>query len=323
LFLPDPLVDEVQVFRHRHHVQVVIRETRYLPGVVEVGGKPGERVPHGFRAGGGFQSPDLDEPITYGSYEITGLISMSLDIHAGEIGEGLLKFVSISLEDEEAFSLEPPPAEAPQPIVDPQLEGHVHPEGFSGLFRAQPGQVVDAIAADTDQFADLVDAVFAGVEAFGGDTRNEAEVQDCEEEGPEQREVVLIERTVDEDLVVEVPLQGHRRARLLVVSRRERIVALQVLLENGAVSSVDDQLGLLGPAHFARPLDGGLLDLEVLRCSIRAAFEDVPTPVWVGDDVMGLVGHGSIIQRESLWPREVAPTLPVLAAPPLAAGTNA
>jgi len=108
-----------------------------------------------------------------------------------------------------------------------------------------------------------------------------------------------------------------------VVSRRERIVALQVLLENGAVSSVDDQPGLLGPTHFARPLDGGLLDLEVLRCTIRAAFEDVPTPVWVGDDVMGLVGHSSIIQRESLWPREVAPTFPSPAAPPLAAGTIA
>src|SRR3990172_4335212 len=47
----------------------------------------------------------------------------------------------------------------------------------------------------------------------------------------------------DEDLAIEPPLQGHGRARLLVASRRERIVALRVLLENGAVSSVDDQLG--------------------------------------------------------------------------------
>jgi hypothetical protein len=62
---------------------------------------------------------------------------------------------------------------------------------------------MDGEPACTDEFDDLVEAGLAAVEPLGGDPRCQIAIDDAEEDGFEDRSVVVVEGTVDEDVAVE------------------------------------------------------------------------------------------------------------------------
>ncbi|MES1241983.1 MAG: hypothetical protein ABUT39_10225 [Acidobacteriota bacterium] len=62
---------------------------------------------------------------------------------------------------------------------------------------------MNAVLGLADEAADLVNPVLRRVRTLGRDPRREPEIDESEEERPEKRGVLVVERTVDEDIGLE------------------------------------------------------------------------------------------------------------------------
>jgi hypothetical protein len=78
---------------------------------------------------------------------------------------------------------------------------------FAGFACLQPREVVNGALGLFDQPDDLIDARPAGVKRLQRNAGIKSEIDDREDQGPEQRQVFLVERAVDEH----VSLEAHRR----------------------------------------------------------------------------------------------------------------
>jgi hypothetical protein len=82
----------------------------------------------------------------------------------------------------------------------PKLERHIEPGQSVGLrFHLGSGNVVDAVATLTNQLANIVDPNFTTIWQFFAAARGEAASRNTKDDGLENRLILLVERTVDED----------------------------------------------------------------------------------------------------------------------------
>jgi len=92
------------------------------------------------------------------------------------------------------------------PSKDPELKGHIKArEAITGI-EGDTGEVVNAVAAFSDDRVKLVESDSTSVVALQGTARQEPAVTHREDQGVEQLLVVTVERDVDENPVV---VAGH------------------------------------------------------------------------------------------------------------------
>lgn len=151
------------------------------------------------------------QPIADLAHEHLGIASMSADVVARGIGQDSLIAIRLLLKDEALLIPKTWGSVVPAPQVEPQLEGHVEARLISWLERLDPGDVVNAVAAGADEIADLVDPDPAGIGLLRGDPRLETTFKDSKDQRLKEREVLPVERTVDEETALEaVEVPRHR-----------------------------------------------------------------------------------------------------------------
>lgn len=82
---------------------------------------------------------------------------------------------------------------------------------------------------------------------------------------------------------------------LLLIYKGLWILTVGVLLTDGAIPPVNEELRLLGLAQLASPFDGVSLPFEVLGGARRAAPPDVPPTFRIGYNVVRISAHTEII----------------------------
>ncbi|HKI01192.1 MAG TPA: hypothetical protein VKK31_04380, partial [Thermoanaerobaculia bacterium] len=90
-------------------------------------------------------------------------------------------------------------------------KGHVEARIISRIQGLHPGDVVNAVAARADEIPNLLDPDSAGIDLLGSEPRLKAALEDHENQGMEKREVLAVERTIDEEAAVEAIRRSRHR----------------------------------------------------------------------------------------------------------------
>ncbi|HEU4454269.1 MAG TPA: hypothetical protein VFR81_14470 [Longimicrobium sp.] len=143
------------------------------------------------------------------AHELSRLAPVALHVHPGEVRQRTHELERLLLQNQTALLTQPPATEQPPAVLHPQLEGHVQAIELPGRPGAQAGEIVDAEPRLSHDLHDPGQTQLARVRLFQRNPGTEAEHDDDEEEGPKKLVVVKIERTVDED----VPIELGRRVR--------------------------------------------------------------------------------------------------------------
>jgi len=124
------------------------------------------------------------------------------NVPAGDVREGYLVEIPVLSDDEETFKAQLFESTYRDSVVDSQFEWHVKARELAGYVGANSAEVVDRVSAGVNQFDDLVESCFSAVKTFGCDSRVEVAVYEAEEDGLQDRPVVLVEWAIDEHAVV-------------------------------------------------------------------------------------------------------------------------
>ncbi|HYH80024.1 MAG TPA: hypothetical protein VEX86_09500 [Longimicrobium sp.] len=127
---------------------------------------------------------------------------MSLDVLTCNVRAELLVPVPLGIQDQDAFLFLPPRPELARAKKKPQFKRHVEPGQSLGRVELGAGDVVDAVAAPTDDPVDLRDAHLTAVIYLERAPSEKSAVVNGEHQRSKNLLVVGVERAVDEDALL-------------------------------------------------------------------------------------------------------------------------
>jgi hypothetical protein len=140
---------------------------------------------------------------------------VSLNILAGDVGNELSVAVIFRVEDKQVFPPQMTPTESPAAKIDPQFQWHVEPRQQARLIGFHARKIVDAQPALRNQPHDLVYADFRAIARFQSATRSKAGIVNYKHRSLEKRDVLLVERAINEDIVFKIGV-GARHIRMKI-----------------------------------------------------------------------------------------------------------
>lgn len=204
---------------------------------------------------GKFSTGHIRQPVPSFSQRIQRIAAVSVNIHAGKIGDEPLVAIPLNVQDKDPLRLLMLAAEALGTEKETELERHIEARQFVHRVELGPRKVMNAVAAFLDQAVNLIDPSLATVVELPCRAGAESAEEDREDECAKSRSEGLVERAVDEDVV-------SRQGAALALSGQDALHRCRdPLVRNGGLLGRDRRQNIATGRRTAAE-DGGLPVLD-------------------------------------------------------------